>query len=179
MPNSAACPRSALIAWVRCATSISRCFTMIVAACCSAVLSGTVRIAGRDAASPIASASLRSFLFRLTKGFTYCGGISFTRWPRRLNKRPQWCDPAQASSATSVGSSLTKNGFELATPDLAPQNRMLLLVDSVDREDMLGGVDRDAFKFHLGGPFMVRSPTQWWHIRCRRAVHPVPSGDVW
>jgi hypothetical protein len=31
----------------------------------------------------------------------------------------------------------------------------------VDREDMLGGIDRDTFKFHVGGPFMVRSPTQW------------------
>jgi hypothetical protein len=29
---------------------------------------------------------------------------------------------------------------------------------------MLGGIDRDTFKFHVGGPFMVRSPTQWWHI---------------
>src|SRR5215213_4536282 len=28
---------------------------------------------------------------------------------------------------------------------------MLLPVDSMDREDMLGGIDRDAFEFHSGG----------------------------
>jgi len=77
-PNSAACPRSALIAAVRCPTSNSRCFAIIVAACSSTVFTATVGMLGRDAASPIASASCRSFLFRLMKGFTYCGGISFT-----------------------------------------------------------------------------------------------------
>ena len=45
--------------------------------------------------------------------------------------------------------------FELRTPDLAPQDWTLLLVDAVDRENMLGGIDRDTFKFHVGGPFMV------------------------
>src|SRR3954466_7026726 len=28
---------------------------------------------------------------------------------------------------------------------------MLLPVDCMDREDMLGGIDRDAFEFHSGG----------------------------
>src|SRR5215213_283246 len=28
---------------------------------------------------------------------------------------------------------------------------MLLPVDSMDRENMLGGIDRDAFEFHSGG----------------------------
>ena len=66
MPNSAACPRNALIAWVRWFTKSSRCLTTIVAACSSTDLTGTWRMAGRDAASQIASASLRSFLLRLT-----------------------------------------------------------------------------------------------------------------
>jgi hypothetical protein len=71
-------PRNALIAWVRWPISSSRCRRMIVAACSSTVFTGTVRIVGREAASQIASASLRSFLLRLTNGLTYWGGISFT-----------------------------------------------------------------------------------------------------
>ena len=47
------------------------------------------RIDGRDAASLIASASVRSFLPRLTNGLTYCGGINFTRWPIEPSRRPQ------------------------------------------------------------------------------------------
>src|SRR4051795_4740385 len=64
---------------------------------------------GRDAASQIASASLRSFLPRLTNGLTYCGGISRTVWPNLCRNRPQWWELPQASSTTSVGDSLAKN----------------------------------------------------------------------
>jgi hypothetical protein len=78
-PNSAACPRNALIAWVRWAINISRCLMIIASACWPTVLIGTERMLGRAAASLIASASLRSFLDRLRKGFTYWGGISRTR----------------------------------------------------------------------------------------------------
>jgi DNA-binding transcriptional LysR family regulator len=77
------------MAWVRCPTSISRCFRTIVEACSSTLLTETVRMLGRDAASEIASAPLRSFLLRLTKGFTYCGGINFTRRPMAPSTPPQ------------------------------------------------------------------------------------------
>src|SRR3954453_5273094 len=40
----------------------------------------TVGMPGRDAASLIASASVRSFLARLTNGLTYCAGIRRTSW---------------------------------------------------------------------------------------------------
>src|SRR6266478_2426817 len=65
-PNSAAWPRSALISIVRCLTSKSRTPSIVSAACCSAVLTGTNRIVGRLIASQIASASIASFLPRLT-----------------------------------------------------------------------------------------------------------------
>ena len=54
------------MACVRCPTNIPRCFTMIVTACSSTVFTGTVGMLGQDAASLIASASLRLFLLRLT-----------------------------------------------------------------------------------------------------------------
>jgi hypothetical protein len=50
-------------------------------ACISAVFTATKRIFGRPTASPIASASLRSFLFVFTYGFTNCLAISRTVWP--------------------------------------------------------------------------------------------------
>jgi hypothetical protein len=46
--------------------------------CCSADFTAAKRIVGRISASQIASASDASFLFVLTNGFTYCGGISRT-----------------------------------------------------------------------------------------------------
>src|SRR4029077_2744116 len=65
-PNSAAWPRIALISIVRCLTSRSRTPSIVSAACCSAVLTGTNRMVGRLIASQIASASIFSFLPRLT-----------------------------------------------------------------------------------------------------------------
>jgi hypothetical protein len=77
-PNSAAWPRSELVSCVRWPIKVSRTFITIPWACCSADFTRTKRIPGRPAASQIASASLRSFLARFTKGFTYCGGIRRT-----------------------------------------------------------------------------------------------------
>jgi hypothetical protein len=47
MPNSAVCPREALMAWVRWPTNISRRFTTIVAAYSSMVFTGTAYLGGR------------------------------------------------------------------------------------------------------------------------------------
>src|SRR5215469_13364334 len=51
--NSAAWPRIALISIVRCLTSRSRTPSIVSAACCSAVLTGTNRMLGRLIASQI------------------------------------------------------------------------------------------------------------------------------
>ena len=67
----------------------SRTDNSIAAACCSADFTGTLSIDGWAAATPIASASLRSFLPRLTNGLTYCGGISRTRCPSAASARAQ------------------------------------------------------------------------------------------
>src|SRR6516162_1659627 len=108
-PNSLACPRSALIACVCCFTSNSRTDRTIALACVSADFTGTKVMPGRNAPSQIASASMWSFLPRLTNGLAYCGGINRTRCPTPPRTRPQWCDPPHASSTTSVGGSLRKN----------------------------------------------------------------------
>ena len=57
--------------------------------CCSTDLTGTKRMVGRLAASTIASASLRLFLFVLTNGVTYWGLISLTSVPINWKRRAQ------------------------------------------------------------------------------------------
>jgi hypothetical protein len=53
------------------------------------VLSGTNRMVGRWTASPIASASSRSFFCDLTNGFTYWGGIRRTSCPCAIRIQPR------------------------------------------------------------------------------------------
>ncbi|MHC2255604.1 hypothetical protein ACVILK_005296 [Bradyrhizobium embrapense] len=61
-PNSARCPRIALMIWVRWRTTRSRTRNTMAAACCSSLFTATNRMVGRWAASEIASASAASFV---------------------------------------------------------------------------------------------------------------------
>ena len=87
--NSPQCPLSALISMVLWRTSRSRARCSIRTDCCSADFTAANRMVGRISASQIASASVASFLFVLTKGCTYCGGISRTACPSARNSRAQ------------------------------------------------------------------------------------------
>src|SRR5260221_13828996 len=51
----------------------------------------------RSTASAIASASMKSFLFDFTNGFTNWAGINFTSWPCSRKARPRKCDPEHPS----------------------------------------------------------------------------------
>src|ERR1019366_6798590 len=50
---------------------------------------------------------------------------------------------------------LAEESFHLGALELAPQHRAFLLIDAMKREHVLGRVDRDAFIFHLDGPWLV------------------------
>ncbi|SUJ13143.1 Uncharacterised protein [Sphingomonas paucimobilis] len=89
IPNSARCARIAFDNCVRWRFRIRRTRCSIIAPCCSGDLMLTKRIVGRVTASQIASASAASFLPRLTYGFTYCAGISFTSCPSKTSSRAQ------------------------------------------------------------------------------------------
>src|SRR3954466_8293657 len=55
---------------------------------------------------------------------------------------------------------LAEEGFDLAPSELAAQHRAVLLVDTVQREHVLGRVDRNALKLHEDGPSLEHdSPT--------------------
>ena len=48
-----------------------------------------------------------------------------------------------------------EEGLYLAAPELAPQHRALLFIHTMQREDMLGRINRDALILHLGGPWLL------------------------
>src|SRR4051812_23209453 len=55
---------------------------------------------------------------------------------------------------------LAEEGFDLAPSELAAQHRAVLLVDTVQREHVLGRVDRNALKLHEDAPSLEHdSPT--------------------
>ena len=109
IPNSAMCPRTALIVPVRSATSRSRIRCSISNACWVSLLTGTNRMLGRWTASQQPSASAASCLLVLTYGFTYCAGMSRTSWPSSFSSRAQWCAPPHASIPITHGGRLAKN----------------------------------------------------------------------
>src|SRR4051812_37491950 len=71
---------------------------------------------------------------------------------------------------------LAEEGFDLAPSELAAQHRAVLLVDTVQREHVLGRVDRNALKLHEDGPSLEHdSPTL-----ARDAVGPsTPTSGIW
>jgi hypothetical protein len=93
----------ALIACVLCRISNSRMRKTMAAPWVPSLFTGTKRIVGRGAASQIASASVASFFWRFTKGFTSAGGISRTSWPSLPISRPQKWPPPLAFMATTQG----------------------------------------------------------------------------
>jgi hypothetical protein len=108
---------------------------------------------GRLIASQIASASILSFLPRLTYGLMYCGGISITSCPKSRSTRAQWCEAPHASSPIRVDPSLAKEFLHLAASDLPSQYRLLVLVNSMKLKDMFGRVQPDPANRHLDGSF--------------------------
>jgi len=88
-PSSRSSPRSVLICAVRAASQLERKRCSEHSTCCATVLTGTGRISALRYASRIPFASVRSVLFRVTYGRTWCGGSSTTEWPSSSSFRPQ------------------------------------------------------------------------------------------
>jgi hypothetical protein len=65
-----------------------------------------------------------------------------------------------------------KKRLDLSTPDLTTQHRPLLLIDPVDRKNMLRRIDRNALKFHRAALSLGWSFDPILAHRCRWAVHP-------
>jgi hypothetical protein len=97
-------------------------------------------------------------------------------------KRGQFASP-MVSTATGFhgnlgGGKLHEEGDDLRAAEIHPQHRSILLIDAVEGEDRFGRVNRNAFI--LGhGQLRFWLFTAQFGTRCRGAVHPVPSGDVW
>ena len=94
----------------------------------------------------MAAASLRSFLPRLTNGLTYCGGISRTWWPSAVSTRPPVVRTPARFEHDLGRRLLGKKAFHLAAAEVTAQHSPLGLVYAVQSENVLGRVDRNAFK---------------------------------
>jgi hypothetical protein len=57
---------------------------------------------------------------------------------------------------------LAEKRLDLATPELAPEHRAILIINAIQRENVFGRIDRNALKHHLGGPRWWLT-TQHWH----------------
>jgi hypothetical protein len=108
----------------------------------------TERMAGRDAASLIASASLRPFLVRLTKGLTYYGGIRRIAMAQCVQQAPQMMGATGRLQYHLNCLLFAEESFNLAALEFSPQHRAFLLIDTVKREHVLGRIDRDALELH-------------------------------
>src|SRR5216684_8168220 len=173
-PNSAAWPRIALITIVRCLTNRSRTLSSINAACCSALLIGTKRIAGRLIASQIAAASIASFLPRLTPAFAGAGaGLDVLRRQHHhgVPQATQYPGPVMRSTAGLQPDpgrrQLAEELRHLAAPQLTAQNRLFVLIDAVHLKDMLGAIQANPDNRHWAAPLLDCIITAW-HYRCRR-----------
>jgi len=49
---------------------------------------------------------------------------------------------------------LAEKSLNLAALEFSPQNRPLPLVNTMQRENMFGRINRNTLIFHLGGPFI-------------------------
>ncbi len=119
-------------------------FGMMSLARCSMVFTTTDLMLGRDAASLIAAASLRSFLPRLTNGLTYCGGIRRTRCPMLVKHTGPVVRSAASLKNHIHWRQLAKKCISLAALKLAPQNRPLLLIHAMQRENMFRRINCNA-----------------------------------
>ena len=92
-----------------------------------------------------------------------------------------------------------EEAFHPRALEFAPKHRVLLFIDTVQREDVLGRVDRDALKLHLDGPLLEDNnptlapdavgpstptvvPTDDWYARrvgvaAAREINEIPCVD--
>jgi hypothetical protein len=94
-------------------------------------------------ASPIASASITSFLFRFTKGFTYIGAISRTSWPNAPICRAQWCELAQAFHRDNALGSGSEKREHLRPGYLLPERRRSVPSRAMRLKDVLRQIEPD------------------------------------
>src|SRR3954447_5064577 len=130
MPNSARCPRRALMTWVRCRTRRSRARNTRAAAWVCSLLGATKRMVGRWAASQIASASVALFCIRGIVLLPLDEWLDVRRrdQPDRMPEHANLARPIMGAAAglhgDRAGGLGRKEGANLAPPQpLAEHNR--------------------------------------------------------
>ena len=152
MPNSAAWPRAALTSCVRCRTSSSRAESTIAWAYCSADRTATLGMPGRDAASLMASASLRAFLPRLCERLDVLRRDQLHRVAQPSQPTPPVVRAAARLQYHVRRRQLGKERLHLRPSHVAAQDSFLVVIAAMQREDSLGRVEANALKVHADGP---------------------------
>src|SRR3979411_699980 len=97
----------------------------------------------RSTASAIASASMKSFLFDFTNGFTNWAGINFTSWPCSRKARPRKCDP---------GLHLRGEGNQLLLGKLLLQQHLAVITKGHQVKGRLAKVNTNRSNLHVDDP---------------------------
>src|SRR4051795_4446819 len=169
----------ALASMVCCLTSSERAVCKARIPCCSTLLTETNLTSGREAASQIAAASAASFFLPfLTKGLTASGANQLHRMTKATeNARPvmRGTTGLHHHRATFL---LLEECNQVAPAQLALELYLSGLVDAVDLEDGLGGIQADHAKAHGGRlPCCRFQRPAVWHIDAVGAVHPICKGQ--
>src|SRR5438067_5153014 len=89
----------------------------------------------------------------------YCGGISITSCRRSRSTRATVVGRAARLDPDSRRRQFGEEFCHLATPQLPPQHRLLVLVNPMNLKDMLGRIQTNSGNCHLDGSPWLRSPT--------------------
>src|SRR6516225_4331088 len=150
-PNSAAWPRMALISIVRCLTSKSRTPSIVSAACCPALLTGTNRVLGR----PICLAD-RLRIDRVVLATPHVSLDVLRRDQQHLVPQPPQhpCPVVRGAASLHADSrrrQLGKHFLHLAAPDPLPQDRLIVLVNPMHLKDVFGRIQTNSDNRHSDG----------------------------
>src|SRR5215207_8315460 len=149
-PNSARCPRRALISWLRWRTSKSRARCIISTACCSSLLIGTKRMEGRVAASQMAAAVRRIVLPALKIGLDVLRRDQTHFVPQPAQLPCPEVGSGAGLQANPAGRKLREVAQDLPAAEAALLNNGLVCVDTVNLEDMLGQIEANRCNLHGG-----------------------------
>src|SRR5438132_4091376 len=172
IPNSPIRPCSWLIAAVRALFKRSRIACSASTACCSSVLTATVRISGCWAAVQIAWASATSFLFVLHGRIPECKGVE-VKYSLQVFPRPAFCCTSSPNNPRSLLLSISVMATANVGCCLTSGLRLQLILAAG-----LGGIREKTPHLHEGLPLRARTNNQACVFRGPTAAPPLNMNDA-
>ena len=95
----------------------------------------------------------RIVLVRLQVGFTNCGAIKFTVWPKSFSLRARWCALPHASIPIRQGSSLAKYSAICAPSQPPAHHDLAIPIHAADVKEFLCQINANRRNLHGGRSF--------------------------